>query len=248
MEHSSLIQIQQLRKVFTMGKQKVIALAGIDIDIPANSFTVIMGPSGSGKSTLLYLLGGLDRPTSGQIVVNRQNIESMDENALAQFRRNTIGFIFQSFNLLTSMDTLRNVGFPLWFSGISRVQRDKRSRELLHTVGLENRALHKPTELSGGQQQRVAIARALVNNPLLILADEPTGNLDTTSGLGIMQLLSELHRSGRTVIVVTHDPRMLHFSTHTLYLLDGRLVSEEEYNAAASMISQAPQPEENPSP
>lgn len=248
MENSSLIQIQQLRKVFTMGKQKVIALAGIDIDIPANSFTVIMGPSGSGKSTLLYLLGGLDRPTSGRIVVNQQNIESMDENALAQFRRNTIGFIFQSFNLLTSMDTLRNVGFPLWFSGISRDQRDKRSRELLHTVGLENRALHKPTELSGGQQQRVAIARALVNNPPLILADEPTGNLDTTSGLGIMQLLSELHRSGRTVIVVTHDPRMLHFSTHTLYLLDGRLVSEEEYNAAASMISQAPQPEENPSP
>lgn len=248
MTEAPLIQIQQLRKVFTMGKQKVIALAGIDIDIPANSFTVIMGPSGSGKSTLLYLLGGLDRPTSGRIVVNQQNIESMDENALAQFRRNTIGFIFQSFNLLTSMDTLRNVGFPLWFSGISRDQRDKRSRELLHTVGLENRALHKPTELSGGQQQRVAIARALVNNPPLILADEPTGNLDTTSGLGIMQLLSELHRSGRTVIVVTHDPRMLHFSTHTLYLLDGRLVSEEEYNAAASMISQAPQPEENPSP
>jgi len=248
MTEAPLIQIQQLRKVFTMGKQKVIALAGIDIDIPANSFTVIMGPSGSGKSTLLYLLGGLDRPTSGRIVVNQQNIESMDENALAQFRRNTIGFIFQSFNLLTSMDTLRNVGFPLWFSGTSKAQRNKRSRELLHTVGLENRALHKPTELSGGQQQRVAIARALVNNPPLILADEPTGNLDTTSGLGIMQLLSDLHRSGRTVIVVTHDPRMLHFSTHTLYLLDGRLVSEEEYKAAASMISQAPQPEENPTP
>jgi putative ABC transport system ATP-binding protein len=243
-----LIQIQQLRKVFTMGKQKVIALAGIDIDIPVNSFTVIMGPSGSGKSTLLYLLGGLDRPTSGKIVINQQSIESMDENALAQFRRNTIGFIFQSFNLLPSMDTLRNVGFPLWFSGISKTQRDKRARDLLRTVGLENRALHKPTELSGGQQQRAAIARALVNNPPLILADEPTGNLDTTSGLGIMQLLSELHRSGRTVIVVTHDPRMLHFSTHTLYLLDGRLVSEAEYNAAASMISQVIQPEENPTP
>ena len=248
MTDSPLIQVQQLRKVFTMGKQKVIALASVDIDIPANSLTVIMGPSGSGKSTLLYLLGGLDRPTSGKIVINQQSIESMDENALAQFRRNMIGFIFQSFNLLPSMDTLRNVGFPLWFSGISKTQRDERARDLLRTVGLENRALHKPTELSGGQQQRAAIARALVNNPPLILADEPTGNLDTTSGLGIMQLLSDLHRSGRTVIVVTHDPRMLHFSTHTLYLLDGRLVSEAEYNAAASMIAQVTQPEENPSP
>ncbi|HQN05343.1 MAG TPA: ABC transporter ATP-binding protein, partial [Anaerolineaceae bacterium] len=226
----------------------VIALAGIDIDIPGSSFTVIMGPSGSGKSTLLYLLGGLDRPTSGKIVIHQQSIESMDENALAQFRRNMIGFIFQSFNLLPSMDTLRNVGFPLWFSGISKTQRDKRAMDLLRTVGMENRALHKPTELSGGQQQRAAIARALVNNPPLILADEPTGNLDTTSGLGIMQLLSDLHRSGRTVIVVTHDPRMLHFSTHTLYLLDGRLVSEAEYNAAASMIAQVIQPEENPTP
>jgi putative ABC transport system ATP-binding protein len=248
MTNIPLIQIQQLRKVFTMGKQKVIALAGIDIDIPAGSFTVIMGPSGSGKSTLLYLLGGLDRPTSGRIMINQQSIESMDENALAQFRRNSIGFIFQSFNLLPSMDTLRNVGFPLWFSGISKAQRDKRALDLLRTVGMDNRALHKPTELSGGQQQRAAIARALVNNPALILADEPTGNLDTTSGLGIMQLLSDLHRSGRTVIVVTHDPRMLHFSTHTLYLLDGRLVSEAEYNAAASMIAQVTQPEENPTP
>ncbi|HPC05719.1 MAG TPA: ABC transporter ATP-binding protein [Anaerolineaceae bacterium] len=248
MTNIPLIQIQQLRKVFTMGKQKVIALAGIDIDIPENSFTVIMGPSGSGKSTLLYLLGGLDRPTSGRIMVNQQSIESMDENALAQFRRNSIGFIFQSFNLLPSMDTLRNVGFPLWFSGISKTQRDKRAMDLLRTVGMDNRALHKPTELSGGQQQRAAIARALVNNPPLILADEPTGNLDTTSGLGIMQLLSDLHRSGRTVIVVTHDPRMLHFSTHTLYLLDGRLVSEAEYTAAASMITQVTQPEENPTP
>ena len=248
MTDSPLIQVQQLRKVFTMGKQKVIALASVDIDIPANSLTVIMGPSGSGKSTLLYLLGGLDRPTSGKIVINQQSIESMDENALAQFRRNMIGFIFQSFNLLPSMDTLRNVGFPLWFSGISKTQRDERARDLLRTVGLENRALHKPTELSGGQQQRAAIARALVNNPPLILADEPTGNLDTTSGLGIMQLLSDLHRSGRTVIVVTHDPRMLHFSTHTLYLLDGRLVSEAEYTAAASMITQVTQPEENPTP
>lgn len=248
MTEAPLIQIQQLRKVFTMGKQKVIALAGIDIDIPASSFTVIMGPSGSGKSTLLYLLGGLDRPTSGKIVINQQSIESMDENALALFRRNTIGFIFQSFNLLPSMDTLRNVGFPLWFSGISKTQRDLRARDLLRTVGLDNRAQHKPTELSGGQQQRVAIARALVNNPPLILADEPTGNLDTTSGLGIMQLLSDLRRSGRTVIVATHDPRMLHFSTHTLYLLDGRLVSEAEYNAAASMILQVAQPEENPTP
>ncbi len=246
MENISFIQIRQLRKVFILGKQKVIALAGIDIDIPANSFTVIMGPSGSGKSTLLYLLGGLDRPTSGSIMLNDQKLESMDENALAVYRRKTVGFIFQSFNLIPSMGALENVSFPLWFSGIPKEQRKKRGKELLKTVGLENRAAHKPTELSGGQQQRVAIARALVNDPPLILADEPTGNLDSSSGLGIMQLLSELHREGHTVIVVTHDPRMLRFSTHTLYLLDGNVVTETEYTAATSLNSQIISSEESP--
>ncbi len=232
----AFIQIRQLRKSFVMGRNTVHALAGVDVDIPANSLTVVMGPSGSGKSTLLYLLGGLDRPTSGNIRVNGQAIENMDENELAVFRRRTIGFIFQSFNLVSSMTALDNVAFPMRFSGVPHAERRKRALDLLRQVGLEKRGLHKPTELSGGQQQRVAVARSLVNNPSLILADEPTGNLDTSSGLAIMQLLAELHRSGRTVVVVTHDPRMRNFATHTLHLLDGHIVSEAEYDAASLIM------------
>ncbi len=227
------IVIRQLRKTFVLGRSTVHALAGVDLDIPVGSFTVLMGPSGSGKSTLLYLVGGLDRLTAGSIHVNTQALETMDENALAVYRRRTVGFIFQSFNLVSSMTALENVAFPMRFSGQSTSARRKRAIELLRQVGLEKRLYHRPTELSGGQQQRVAIARALVNNPPLILADEPTGNLDTSSGYAIMQLLSELHRSGRTVLVVTHDPRMTRFSTHTLHLLDGRIVSEAEYQAAS---------------
>jgi len=192
-----------------------------------------MGPSGSGKSTLLYLLGGLDRPTSGQIAVNGQRLDEMDENKLALFRRQTVGFIFQSFNLIQSMTAEENVGFPMQFAGIATKERTRRSKELLEQVGLADRGHHRPSELSGGQQQRVAAARALVNNPDLILADEPTGNLDTASGAGIMQLLADLHQSGRAVLVVTHDPRMVHFATHKVFLLDGKAVSEKEYRTAS---------------
>lgn len=209
------------------------ALDGLDLDIDAHTFTVVMGPSGSGKSTLLYLLGGLDRATSGQISVDGARLDEMDENALALFRRRTMGFVFQSFNLIPSMTALENVAFPMQFAGVTSAQRKQQARNLLKQVGLENRAEHRPTELSGGQQQRVAIARALVNNPSLILADEPTGNLDTSSGAAVMQLLSDLHNAGRTVLVVTHDPRMTRFATHKIFLLDGRIVSEEEYQSAA---------------
>ncbi|HNS64383.1 MAG TPA: ABC transporter ATP-binding protein, partial [Anaerolineaceae bacterium] len=205
MENEPFIQIRHLRKTYIMGRSKVHALDGVDLDIPLHSFTVVMGPSGSGKSTLLYLLGGLDRPTSGSIQVNGQAIEKLDENALAVYRRKQVGFIFQSFNLVATMNALDNVSFPMRFSGVSGKERKKRSLLALQQVGLEKRTHHKPTELSGGQQQRVAIARSLVNDPALILADEPTGNLDTTTGYTIMQLLSDLHRSGRTVVVVTHD-------------------------------------------
>lgn len=215
------------------------ALDGLDLDIDADTFTVVMGPSGSGKSTLLYLLGGLDRATSGEISVDGTRLEEMDENALALFRRRTMGFVFQSFNLISSMTALDNVAFPMQFAGVTAARRNDQARNLLMQVGLENRADHRPTELSGGQQQRVAIARALVNNPRLILADEPTGNLDTSSGAAIMQLLSDLHNSGRTVLVVTHDPRMTRFATHKLYLLDGRIVSEAEYQSAALESAQA---------
>jgi len=237
------VSTQNLRKVFHMGRQTVQALQGIDLEIPRGSFTVIMGPSGSGKSTLLYLMGGLDRQTSGSIEINGAALEKMDENHLAIYRRKTIGFIFQSFNLISSMTAQQHVAFPRRFSGIGGRERQRRSLELLKQVGLETRSHHRPTELSGGQQQRVAIARALVNNPPLILADEPTGNLDTASGLSIMQQLAELHRTGRTMVVVTHDPRMLRFATNAIYILDGHLVSEADY-AAATTLAELPPAEE----
>jgi len=226
------IRIAVLKKHYQMGGQVVRALDGVDLEMEDHTFTVVMGPSGSGKSTLLYLLGGLDRATSGEISVEGQRLDQMDENTLALFRRRKMGFVFQSFNLIPSMTALENVAFPMQFSGVAATQRTKQAGTLLEQVGLGDRVDHKPTELSGGQQQRVAIARALVNNPSLILADEPTGNLDTTSGAAVMQLLSDLHRSGRTVLVVTHDPRMTRFATHKIFLLDGRVVTEAEYQSA----------------
>ena len=227
-----LIQIEGLTKYYEMGGTTVRALDGVSLDIQPRTFTVVMGPSGSGKSSLLYLLGGLDRSTSGKITINEERLDQMDENALALFRRRTMGFIFQSYNLITSMNALENVAFPMQFTGIPVSERSERARQLLEQVGLSDRGHHRPSELSGGQQQRVAVARALVNNPSLILADEPTGNLDTVSGVSVMQLLSDLHRSGRTVLVVTHDPRMTRFATHKIFLLDGHVVSEAEYQSA----------------
>jgi putative ABC transport system ATP-binding protein len=227
------VQVKGLTRHFQMGGTTVRALDGLDLDIEAHTFTVVMGPSGSGKSTLLYLLGGLDRVTAGEISVGGVRLDEMDENALALFRRRTMGFVFQSFNLIPSMTALENVAFPMQFAGITAVQRNEQAHNLLKRVGLGDRADHRPTELSGGQQQRVAIARALVNDPSLILADEPTGNLDTSSGAAVMQLLSDLHRAGRTVLVVTHDPRMTRFATHKIFLLDGRAVSEADYQSAA---------------
>ena len=227
-----LIQIEGLTKYYEMGGTTVRALDGVSLDIQPRTFTIVMGPSGSGKSSLLYLLGGLDRSTSGKITINEERLDQMDENALALFRRRTMGFIFQSYNLITSMNALENVAFPMQFTGIPVSERSERARQLLEQVGLSDRSHHRPSELSGGQQQRVAVARALVNNPSLILADEPTGNLDTVSGVSVMQLLSDLHRSGRTVLVVTHDPRMTRFATHKIFLLDGHVVSEAEYQSA----------------
>ncbi len=234
-----LIRISGLTKHYQMGGTIVRALDGIDVDIEPHTFTVVMGPSGSGKSSLLYLLGGLDRSTAGQISVNDERLDQMDENALALFRRRTMGFIFQSFNLVSSMSALENVAFPMQFAGKSVAQRNERAIQLLEQVGLADRGHHRPSELSGGQQQRVAVARALVNDPSIILADEPTGNLDTVSGVAVMQLLSDLHRSGRTVLVVTHDPRMTRFATHKIFLLDGHVVSEAEYQSAILDVAQA---------
>jgi putative ABC transport system ATP-binding protein len=227
-----LIRIVGLKKHYQMGGTTVRALDGVDIEIPAHTFTVVMGPSGSGKSSLLYLLGGLDRPTAGEISINGERLDQMDENALALFRRKMMGFIFQSFNLVSSMSAVENVAFPMQFSGVAVSERNQKSLQLLGQVGLADRSGHTPSELSGGQQQRVAVARALINDPQIIFADEPTGNLDTASGVTVMQLLSDLHRAGRTVLVVTHDQRMTRFATHKIFLLDGHIVSEEDYKSA----------------
>lgn len=229
------VTITGLRKSFAMGEVLVHALAGVDLSLDAGTFTMVMGPSGSGKSTLLYLLGGLDRPTAGRIVVGSHAIDALDENALAAFRRRVVGFVFQSFNLIPNLTAWENVAFPMRFARVSRSERQRRAYALLERVGLGDRRQHRPSELSGGQQQRVAIARSLVNEPRLILADEPTGNLDTASGQSIMELLSELHGDGRTVVVVTHDPRMAAFATHQVFLLDGCTVSAEDYRRVSGM-------------
>jgi putative ABC transport system ATP-binding protein len=229
--HSPLISVSALKKGYPIGRQIVWALNGVDLEVDAGEFTVVMGPSGSGKSTLLYLLGGLDRSSAGSIRVADHEIEQLDENALADYRRKTIGFIFQSFNLIPSLTAEQNVAYPMRFANISRRERTRRARELLEQVGLGNRLQHRPTELSGGQQQRVAIARALVNNPQIVLADEPTGNLDSTSGREIMGLLSDLNQQGRTILMVTHDPRGARGATRTIRFLDGRVASDEQFDA-----------------
>jgi putative ABC transport system ATP-binding protein len=220
---SPLIQVTGLKKAYALGRQWVYALQGVDLSVERGEFVAVMGPSGSGKSTLLYLLGGLDRSTTGSIRVAGLEIEQLDENALAHYRRQTIGFIFQSFNLIPTLTAEQNVAYPLRFANISRRERTRRAHELLEQVGLGNRSQHRPTELSGGQQQRVAVARALVNNPHIILADEPTGNLDSASGTEIMALLSTLHQQGRTILMVTHDARGVQYATRAVHLLDGRL-------------------------
>jgi putative ABC transport system ATP-binding protein len=228
----SFIETRALSKYFHMGSVTVKALEKIDLDIDQGSLPIIMGPSGSGKSTLLHLLGGLDRPTEGTIRVNSHILNDLDENDLAIFRRETVGFVFQAFNLLQSLTALENVSFPMRFMNVSQKTRNERALELLQQVGIADRADHKPAELSGGEQQRVAIARALVNDPTVILADEPTGNLDSVSGWAIMEILAGLNKAGKTIVVVTHDPRMTQFTDQVLYILDGDLVSEEVYQEA----------------
>ncbi len=235
MSSSTFIRIRELQKVFVMGETRVQALKDVNLDIPQGSFTVIMGPSGSGKSTLLYLIGGLDWATSGTIAVDGEEIEMMDENALALYRRNKVGFVFQSFNLISSMPSVENVAFPLRFARIAGRERKERSLAVLKSLGLSDRSSHRPVELSGGQQQRVAVARALINDPPLILADEPTGNLDSATGLSIMQLMADLNHAGKTIVVVTHDPRMRQFATNMIYLLDGKVVTEQEFHQAAEL-------------
>jgi putative ABC transport system ATP-binding protein len=222
-----LIHMQGLRREFRMGQEVVHALDGVSLAIGAGGFVTVMGPSGSGKSTLLYLLGGLDRPTAGRIRVRGQEITALDENALAAYRRREVGFVFQSFNLVATMTALENVAFPMLFARVPPARRRERARHLLDMVGLADRTDHRPTELSGGQQQRVAIARSLANDPTIILADEPTGNLDSHTGEEVMATLARLNREeARTLVVVSHDPAVASFADRRIHLLDGRIVDE----------------------
>ena len=231
----AFISTRALKKHYEMGAVTVKALDGVDLDLDRGSLTVVMGPSGSGKSTLLHLLGGLDRPTSGEMNVNGSSLNDLDENDLAIFRRETVGFVFQAFNLIQSFTALENVSFPMRFMNIPPKKRQERALALMEQVGIADRAHHTPAELSGGQQQRVAIARALVNDPTVILADEPTGNLDTASGWSIMETLATLNELGKTVMIVSHDPRMSQITHNIVYLLDGLVVPEVEYESAIQM-------------
>jgi len=227
MNHHSFIQVRSLHRHFQMGAEIVHALDGVDATINQGEFMGIVGPSGSGKSTLLYLIGGLDQPTSGEIWVDGTDIAALDENHLAQYRQKSIGFIFQSFNLIPTMTAMQNVEFPMIFARVLPKEREQRAKHALEMVGLGDRMHHKPTELSGGQQQRVSIARSLVNNPDIILADEPTGNLDSKSGGEVINILQRLNQEeGRTIIMVTHDQSLLAATTRHIQILDGRILAD----------------------
>jgi putative ABC transport system ATP-binding protein len=226
MTGSIIIKIDQITKVYRLGDVQVKALDGISLTVQSGEFLAIMGPSGSGKSTLMNILGCLDRPTSGTYLLEGDDVSRMSREQLAHIRNQKIGFIFQSYNLLAQATALQNVLMPIVYrrnGHISHKDRTEMAHTVLETVGLSDRNNHKPTEMSGGQQQRVAIARALINSPALILADEPTGNLDSHSGLEIMQILQQLHTQGRTIVMITHDAKNATFAEKTVYLKDGKL-------------------------
>lgn len=222
-----VIKLVDITRHFKVGTEIVRALRGLSLTIHSNEFVALMGPSGSGKSTLMNLLGCLDTPTSGQYHLNNNDVSIMDDNNLAEIRNKEIGFVFQTFNLLPRSTALENVMLPLIYAGYNKSSRLQRAEEVLGQVQLSDRMLHKPNELSGGQRQRVAVARALVNRPSIILADEPTGNLDSTTSIEIMGLLEEIHKAGNTIIVVTHEEDIAQHAHRIIRLIDGTVESDE---------------------
>jgi len=224
---SSIIRTQSLQKIYAMGKVKVVALNSIDIEIQRGEFVAIMGASGSGKSTLMHILGCLDTPTSGRYYLDDTEANKMTKTQLAAVRNKKIGFVFQTFNLLPHLNILKNVELPLIYMGMKSRDRIRRAKEVLADVGLSDRLDHKPSELSGGQRQRVAIARAVVTTPSIILADEPTGNLDSQSGGDVLSIFQELHRANNTIILVTHDSKIAEIAQRRIYLKDGDVVNAD---------------------
>jgi putative ABC transport system ATP-binding protein len=222
-----IISLNNIVRSFSIGAEEVKALRGVNLNINKNEYVALMGPSGSGKSTLMNLLGCLDTPTSGQYILNGTDVSVLDDNELAQIRNKEIGFIFQTFNLLPKSTALDNVILPLIYAGLGKAEREQRALKTLEDVGLANRVKHKPNELSGGQRQRVAVARALVNNPAIILADEPTGNLDSKTSVEIMGLFEEIHKKGNTIIVVTHEEDIARHAHRIIRLKDGVIESDE---------------------
>ena len=225
------VRVDDLRKTYVMGAEEVHALAGVSVSVKTGSFWAIMGPSGSGKSTMLNLLGCLDRPTSGTYHLAGEDVSRLDDDALSDIRLKYLGFIFQSFNLIPQLTVEENIALPLYYLGWEAEESSDRARELAERVGLADRLNHRPTELSGGQQQRVAVARALANDPVLLLADEPTGNLDSSTGEDIMRLLTELNEQGKTIIMVTHEAQIAQHARHRLFMRDGlveRLEGEDD--------------------
>ncbi|MFN3940694.1 MAG: ABC transporter ATP-binding protein [Chitinophagales bacterium] len=222
-----IIRLTDIRKTYDLGKVKINVLKGVHLSIQKNEYVAIMGPSGSGKSTLMNILGCLDRPTSGNYVLNGTQVSQMSENALAEVRNKEIGFVFQTFNLLARLNALENVALPLIYAAQSKAHRMERANAMLTAVGLGHRVTHKPNELSGGERQRVAVARALINNPSIILADEPTGNLDSRTSFEIMELFEEIHAKGNTVILVTHEEDIARYAHRIIRIRDGNIERDE---------------------
>lgn len=226
MDKQPVIQIQDIKKVYRMGEQEVHALRSVTVDIQKNEYVALMGPSGSGKSTLMNMLGCLDTPSEGKYILNGSDVSNLTDDELAEIRNKEIGFVFQTFNLIPRLSSLENVALPLVYAGMRKSKRHERAQEVLESVGLGDRVDHKPNELSGGQRQRVAVARALVNSPSIILADEPTGNLDSKTSIEIMALFEAIHNQGNTVILVTHEPDIAEYAHRIIRLKDGVIESD----------------------